>query len=125
MFLLRMVMDANVSLSGRDEAMGKRLPNTPRSKVRSALRQLFLRSRERAAAIKRDGYTCRCCGKKQSKAKGREQTVEVHHLEGVLNWDVLIDAVYEHLLCNPEKLETLCKECHKNAEVHDLAQEVL
>jgi hypothetical protein len=32
--------------------MGKKLPYTPRSKVRAALRQLWLRSRERAAALK-------------------------------------------------------------------------
>lgn len=93
--------------------MGKKLPNTPRSRVRAALRQLFLRSRERAAAIKRDKYTCQCCGVKQSKAKRQEVKVEVHHKEGVLNWDKIIDAVYEDLLCNPERMETLCLECHK------------
>lgn len=93
--------------------MGKRLPNTPRSKVRAAIRQLWLRSRERAAALKRDKYTCQCCGKKQSKAKGKEQKVEVHHKAGYIpNWEEIIDAIYMHILCEPEKLETLCPECH-------------
>lgn len=42
--------------------------------------------------------------------------MEVHHKEGVLNWDELYRAVYEFLLCDQEHLETLCKECHKKAE---------
>jgi len=61
--------------------MGKRLPYTPNSKIKAAVRSLFLRSRERAEAKKRDGYACKRCGKKQSKAKGREVSVEVHDEE--------------------------------------------
>jgi len=76
------------------------------------LRQLWLRSRERAAALQRDDYSCVDCGVKQSKAKGKEQKVEVHHKAGVLNWDEVIDAVFEYLLCDPDDLETLCPECH-------------
>ena len=87
-------------------------PVTPRSQVRSALRRVWLRSRERAAALKRDKYTCQQCGGKQSKAKGKEFAVEVHHVEGVLNWEVVLDSVYSNLLCNPKLLETLCKDCH-------------
>jgi len=45
---------------------------TPASRVKAALRQLSLRSRERAAVIKRDSNTCQVCGKKGSRAKGRE-----------------------------------------------------
>jgi len=96
--------------------MGKRLPNTPKSQIRSALRRLFLRSRERAARLKSDGYTCQRCGVKQSKAWGKEVFVEVHHKGGVANWDALFDAVYKHLLCSPEFLETLCSECHRKVE---------
>jgi 5-methylcytosine-specific restriction endonuclease McrA len=94
----------------------KRLPNTPKSQIRSALRKLFLRSRERSAAIKRDGYTCCKCHRKQSKAKGREISVEVHHIDGVTNWDELFRAVYSYLLCHPDQLVTLCPECHKETE---------
>jgi 5-methylcytosine-specific restriction endonuclease McrA len=93
--------------------MGRRKPNTPRSQVRSALRRLWLRSRERAAALKRDNYTCQKCDAKQSRAKGREVYVEVHHTQGVLNWEMMIDYIFRHLLCDPKWLETLCKECHK------------
>ena len=93
--------------------MGKRQPGTPRSKVRAALRLLSLRSRERAAALKREGYCCERCGVKQSKAKGKEVAVQVHHREGIGNWDKVIDLIYEELLCSPDKFEVLCKLCHK------------
>ena len=92
--------------------MSKRLPYTPNSRIRAALRMLFLRSRERASAIKRDKYTCVKCGVKQSKAKGKEVKVECHHKEGVANWEKLFEAVRTYLLCSPEHLETLCKDCH-------------
>ena len=93
--------------------MAKRQPNTPRSQIRSALRQLFLRSRERSQALKNAGNCCEECGKKQSRAKGREVYIEVHHREHVLNWDLLFEHIYRHLLCNPDELQVLCKECHK------------
>ena len=88
---------------------------TPRSQVRAALRRLFLRSRERSFAIKRDLYTCQCCGVKQSRAKDKEVYVEIHHKDGIGNWNAVIDAVYEHLLCDPDEgLTTLCKSCHED-----------
>jgi 5-methylcytosine-specific restriction endonuclease McrA len=92
--------------------VGKRLPYTPNTKIKNALRMLFLRSRERAAAIKRDKYTCCRCGIKKSTAKGREVAVEVHHKAGVLNWDELYAVIRQYLLCDPDGMETLCKECH-------------
>jgi predicted HNH restriction endonuclease len=94
----------------------RKLPYTPNSAIRAALRRLFLRSRERASALKRDGYKCRCCTAKQSRAKGKEVYVEVHHQDGVLNWDLLFQLVREYLLCHPEKLETLCEKCHEKKE---------
>ena len=92
--------------------MSKKLPTTPRSKVRAAIRQLWLRSRERACAIKRDNYSCVHCGVKQSKKKGFEQKVEVHHLDGI-EWDNIIDYIFRHVLIDPKRLETICPECHK------------
>ena|SRR3990167_11358017 len=92
--------------------MGKRLPYTPNSRIRSVLRQLFLRSRERAAALKRDKYSCQRCKVKQSRAKGKEVYVEIHHKKNVLNWDELFESIRKYLLCNPELLETLCEKCH-------------
>ena len=97
--------------------MGKKLPWTPNSRIKSALRQLWLRSRERAAAIKRDNYTCQRCGGKQSKAKGKEFKVEVHHLDGVENWGEIYRVIREYLLTDPEYLETLCKSCHSKEKV--------
>jgi len=96
--------------------MGKKVEYTPRSRIRQALRQLWLRSRERQAAIKRDEYTCQACGKKQSKAKGNEFSVEVHHRDGIANWDAVMDSVYQHILCHPDNLVTLCKPCHEKEE---------
>jgi 5-methylcytosine-specific restriction endonuclease McrA len=88
-------------------------PITPRSKVRAAIRMLWLRSRERAAALKRDKYCCVRCGVKQSKAKGKEQKVEVHHKAGhIPNWELIIDEIFRTILCDPADLETLCEECH-------------
>ena len=92
--------------------MGKRIASTPRSRVRSSLRKLWLTSRERAAALKREGYCCEECHRKQSKAKGKEIAVEVHHLNGV-EWEKMIDYIYRHLLVNPIALGVLCPDCHK------------
>lgn len=91
--------------------MKKRIDKTPRSKIRSALRQLSLRSRERAFALKRDNYTCIDCKKRQSKAKGKEVAVCVHHVNGS-GIEEIIDMIYDKLLCNPDDLVTLCAECH-------------
>ena len=92
--------------------MGRKLKYTPKSQIRSALRRLFLRSRERAAALKRDKYTCCRCGAKQSVAKGRVVKVECHHKDGVTNWTRIFDCIYEELLCDPAGLEVLCSSCH-------------
>lgn len=89
----------------------RKLPTTPRSRIRSALRQVWLRSRERAAAIKRERGCCEKCGVKQTRAKGKEVYLEVHHKKGI-EWDRLIDLVFEFLLCNPDDLEVLCEKCH-------------
>ena len=90
----------------------RKKPNTPRSKVRAALRQLWLRSRERATTLKSTGYCCSECGVKQSKAKGKEVKLEVHH-EPPINWDGILDLVFERLLNAPQR--ALCKECHGKA----------
>jgi 5-methylcytosine-specific restriction endonuclease McrA len=93
--------------------MGKKLPTTPRSRVRAALRSVWLRSRERQAAIKRENNCCEECGRKGSKAKGKEVAIEVHHLaEEGINWERIMDYIYRHLLCDPKHLEVLCKDCH-------------
>ena len=77
--------------------MGKKLPYTPNSRIKSALRQLWLRSRERALTLQRDQYTCQSCGVKQSRKKGFEVSVEVHHLNGVDNWQEIYSASLQNL----------------------------
>lgn len=92
--------------------MGKKKPTTPRSRIKAAIRQLSLRSRERAATLKRDNYTCVRCGAKQSRAKGKEVYVEAHHIDGI-NWERVYEVIYKEVLVPPEKQQTLCKECHE------------
>lgn len=96
--------------------MSRKKPNTPRSRVTSALRQLWLRSRERAKALKGTGYKCRDCGAKQSKAKGKEVNLEVHHDPPIL-WKKVIDMVFEVVLNAPQY--PLCKDCHKKVHNKD------
>lgn len=93
--------------------MGRRLPYTPSSQIRTALRRLWLRSRERASALRRDGYTCCRCGRKQSKAKGRELAVEVHHVSGATKLKEIEEVIRKNLLCDPAMLETVCVDCHE------------
>lgn len=95
--------------------MPKKLPITPRSRVRAAIRQLWLRSRERAAAIKAASNTC-SCGAKGSRARGKEVQIEVHHLNGI-EWEKIIDYIYRHVLVDPKHLEVLCKECHAKEHI--------
>lgn len=87
-------------------------PYTPLSQIRSALRQVFLRSRERAQALKNSEYCCERCGVKQSRKKGAEVYVEVHHKDGI-DWDGLLKLVRERLLPPAEGMEVLCKNCHR------------
>lgn len=98
--------------------MGIKKPYTPSSQIRTALRRLWLRSRERQAALKRDKYTCKC-GAKQSKAKGREVAVEVHHIDGIVNWAEIESTIRMFLLVHPDYLKTLCKDCHKKIHSED------
>jgi 5-methylcytosine-specific restriction endonuclease McrA len=72
---------------------------------------LWMRSRERAAALKAANYCCADCGAKQSKAVGKEVSLEVHHLDGI-QWDNIIRYIYRHVLPDPSRLQVLCKECH-------------
>ena len=89
------------------------MTKTPRSRIKGMLRQIFLKSKERGEAIKRDKYTCQRCGVKQSRAIGHEQRVEVHHTRGINVWDDVIKMIYAEILCDPEFLQTLCPDCHK------------
>lgn len=96
----------------RQSIMGKKLLYTPRSKVRAGIRQIWMRSRERCQALKNAKYCCEICKVKQSKAKGKEQKIEVHHINGV-DWEQLIDLFYKKILVDPIKLRVVCPNCHK------------
>ena len=101
----------------------KKTNRTTKSRIRSHLRVLWMRSKERSTALKRDGYTCQTCGKKQSMAKDHMHKVIVHHkteLRGHLEGDDPDWTGYIKLLfCPSEELITLCHpkfgDCHKKA----------
>ena len=90
---------------------------TPLSIITHALRLLWLRSRERAAAVKREGNCCESCHRKGSKAKGREVAIEVHHRRDDIDWKGIAGYLRRNLLCEPDKLVVLCSACH--AREHD------
>ncbi len=82
---------------------------TSRSRIKSALRLLWLHSPERASTLKYDNYTCTNCGAKQSRKKGHEVKVEVHHTNGI-NWDDICDHIL-YWIFQSEQV-TLCTKCH-------------
>ena len=90
--------------------MGKKLPYTPKSGIVRYIRMCFLRSRERLKVLKEAKYTCCQCHRKQSRAKGKEVKVEVHH-KAIINWDKIVEYIRKEVLDRP--MEVLCKECHK------------
>jgi len=92
------------------------LMQTPKGQIVHALRLMWLRSRERGEALKNAKYCCQKCGVKKSTAIGKEQKVEVHHKNGVGNWDSVIELIRKEILCEPEFLEVLCPDCHEEAD---------
>jgi hypothetical protein len=88
------------------------MSKTPRSRVRACLRQLFLRSRERAQCLKISEYRCNNCNRKQTMKKDNIFKVQVHHKSNINNWDKIIDEIYRDLL-NLKDMECLCVDCHK------------
>ena len=98
--------------------MGVKKPWTPRSRIKSAIRQLWLRSRERAKVLKDAKYCCSTCGIKQTRA-GKDKTkwvyLEVHHLSGIEIWKEVIDLIAAKILESPQIC--LCRKCHK--ELHE------
>ena len=84
--------------------------------IRSTLRLKWMRSDPaRKEALKKvsvgsDNYYCKTCKKLYSK-----KNVEVNHIEpvGSFNEFSQFEEFYNRLFCSVEKLEVLCKECHK------------
>ena len=93
--------------------MRKKL-STPRSRVKNAIRLVWLRSRERAAALKKADNKCTECGVKKSTAKGREVKLQVHH-EPPIDWDGIVDLIFERILNAPQF--PLCKKHNDNKHI--------
>lgn len=85
---------------------------TSDSVIKSAVRTLWLRSKERRAAIRDQGNRCRRCNAKESSRKGAEVAIEVHHLKGEIDWPKVIKFIREEVLVDPSELELLCGTCH-------------
>lgn len=81
-------------------------------------RYVWLRSPERSAALKRTGYCCAHCGRKQSTAKGRQLKLDVHHLDGCDRQEIA-QFILDHLLHDPSRLEPLCPDCHDKEHSHN------
>lgn len=71
-------------------------------------------SKERSETLKRSKYCCEVCGIKQTRVKGKEVKLEVHHKKGITNWDKIINLIFDELLTHPDNLQALCKNCHDN-----------
>ena len=98
--------------------MGERSLYSTNTAIKAVLHRMWLRSRERALRLKLDGYCCQRCGVKQSKRIGFVVKVNVHHLFGV-RWKEMIEYIRQELLVTPDKLETLCNDCHKQEHKED------
>lgn len=82
---------------------------TDRGKIVAAIRRIFMYSRERYQALKRAKGKCEECG--------AEGPLNCHHIDPIgESWDDIINLIMERVLCPPDKLVCLCKECH--AKVH-------
>ena len=66
---------------------------TPRSLIKGMLRQMFLRSRERNACLRRDKYTCQ-----NEECIGVYKRMAVHHIDHNRNNNDPINLI---TLCNP------------------------
>ena len=93
--------------------MGRKLPNTPRSRIRTTLRRLWLYSRERAAAVKRAENRCEVCNALSKDRKGGTVTLEVHHND-MIEWEKVLDYIQRHILVHPDGLTVFCKQCHED-----------
>lgn len=85
---------------------------TQRSRVKSALRKLWMMSPERNLAIKNAGRRCQVCGVKASQAAGREVVINAHHIFGI-DWKELVDLVFDRLIRPSDEYEILCEKCHE------------
>ena len=94
--------------------MSRKQLHTPKGRIISSLRKLWLYSRERAAALKRAENRCECCGALSKTRKGGTVTLEVHHNNPIgKEWQLIAEKIYRHILVNPKHLTVFCKDCHE------------
>ena len=91
----------------------KKKPPALKSRIRSALRRVWLYSPEYRDAKRYYNNTCAECGRKGTAAKGREVKTQLHHIGGMPELPGLIDEIIRVMYPPVEGYEVLCKECHK------------
>jgi len=84
------------------------------AKIRSALRQVWLRSPLRyeavkAARVERGRYKCSVCNELFS-----AKEIQIDHIEPAGSLIGSVDAFVERLFCPSEKLRAVCRPCHKS-----------
>ena len=83
----------------------KRKPLTDKQRVRNALRKAWMQSKSRSSRLKLDNYTCQCCDKKLTTSKTKLENepdkycdkLNVHHTDGSIDWDKVMESVPDHL----------------------------
>lgn len=89
----------------------RRLPVTPNSQIRAALRMLSLRCREIAQAKKEQNNTCQICGRKGSVSKDHPCKTNMHHRNGI-RWAEMLACIRKELLQTPADYVCMCDTCH-------------
>ena len=100
----------------------KNTRQTPDGVIRNALRRLWMMSRERSCALRRESYCCEHCGVKNSRAKGKEVRVIVHHKK-LIDWKLVFAVLRDELIPDPDELICLCDDCHKAEHIRMKEQE--
>jgi predicted HNH restriction endonuclease len=98
------------------------MDETKKTHIVRHLRLMWLQSNERSQALKNANYSCQSCGVKQSKKKDHIQKIEVHHKEGIGNWDKVIELIRSEILCSPDQLMVLCPDCHDRIERYGIQE---
>lgn len=91
-----------------------------RPKLISALRMIWLRSQERGDAIRSTDRRCVSCGVRESKAKGKEAKITVHHVKRP-DWERIVRVIKEELFSDIQWLWPICPDCHD--DLHDAEEE--
>ena len=89
--------------------------------IRNLRKYVWLRSKERSEKLKEYNYCCAKCKIKQTRRKGKEVVIDVHHIK-LINWDRILKVLYEELLHT--NTIPLCPSCHKREHIENEFEEI-